>query len=615
MSIEVTRMGGSSGTASVLCGTRNNTAVSGTDYTAISQTLDWGSGDTSGKFCNVPISGAYPFSGQKTFIVQISDATGAALGRVSSATVTINGSGAGTAGTLTLSAPTYAVAQNAGSVTISVNRTGGSSGSATVAYATANGSAIAGTDYTSEQGVVSWASGDATPKTFLIPVSNAAPFTGAKTLAVAIAGAQGAALGTANTSSIVSINGDAASPPTVSLSASPSSIASGGSSMLTWSASNATSCTASGGWSGSLAMSGSQSTGALGAPTTYMLGCTGGGGTVTQSVTVSISAQTPTGGAVSRPSYNTGNGFFVLNGKLYDANGNEFRIRGVDRAHYDSDSAAGIAKSGANAVRMFMYGLSVGAPKYVSILQTQHIAYNEVPIPSVPLFPDGTTTSGNTSTTELAAGVAWWVANAATFAPISKYLIINIANEWGPSNSTVWRDAYISAITSLRSAGYLGPLLIDTGGWGQDTGDLLNYSTAVFNSDPQKNIIFSLHIYGSIPTDSVAPDLAALAALSASAGMVFIVGEFGPGRDIGPSPTETTPADIITAAEANGIGWIGWAWDDNDLANCMSDNNWFSMTINCGTYTQASDLTIFGQDVVLNPTYGLSVLATPASIF
>src|SRR5450755_1846864 len=38
-----------------------------------------------------------------------------------------------------------------------------------------------------------------------------------------------------------------------------------------------------------------------------------------------------TAGKVARPSYNTGKGFFVLNGKLYDANGAEFRIRGVNK--------------------------------------------------------------------------------------------------------------------------------------------------------------------------------------------------------------------------------------------------------------------------------------------
>jgi hypothetical protein len=106
-----------------------------------------------------------------------------------------------------------------------------------------------------------------------------------------------------------------------------------------------------------------------------------------------------------------------------------------------------------------------------------------------------------------------------------------------------------------------------------------------------------------------------LAALSNSQGMVFAITEFGPGKDIGPSPTMVTPGQVITAAEANGLGWLAWAWDDNNLANCKADNNWFSMTYNCGTYTQPSDLTNFGQDVVLNPTYGITKLAKPASIF
>jgi hypothetical protein len=69
------------------------------------------------------------------------------------------------------------------------------------------------------------------------------------------------------------------SPPKASLSANPASIASGGVSTLTWSSSDATSCTASGGWSGAKATSGTQSTGALTMPSSYSLTCTGAGGT------------------------------------------------------------------------------------------------------------------------------------------------------------------------------------------------------------------------------------------------------------------------------------------------------------------------------------------------
>jgi hypothetical protein len=403
-----------------------------------------------------------------------------------------------------------------------------------------------------------------------------------------------------------------------------------------------------------------------------------------------------------RPSYNTGNGFFVLNGKLYDANGNEFRIRGVNRNHWDNGSAPGIANSGANTVR---WGIDfTRAPSdNINLLLTQSIQDHEVPI------------AGNWAATcdsdvpSLQAIVAIWVAQAAQWTTLNDALIVNVANEWGPSGSTVWRDTYISAIASLRGAGYTGPILIDSGGCGQDDSDLVQYSQAVFNSDPERNVIFSEHLYGntndySASIQSVAkgnptvitlnsnsathplvpsyngtgnswsgisayqisgvlgmtqlngtqpaptnvggtpgawtitlsvdstnwPDytgggtvldytgnyalkIGRLAQLSQTTGAVYLVGEFGPGKNIGPSPTMVTPAEIITAAEANGIGWLPWAWDSNNLANCQADNNSFSMTYNCGIYTQASDLTDYGVDVVLNPTYGLKTLATPAS--
>jgi hypothetical protein len=286
--IGVTRTGGSSGAARVLCHTVNGTAKAGTDYTAVSQVLNWASGDMTEKYCHVPISDVQPFSGRRTFLVELSAATGAALGTPSS-TVTIYGNEA--VGHVALSAPTYTVAQNTGSVTITVDRAGGSSGWAAVAYATANGTAVAGTDYTSERGVIRWAGGDMTPKSFTIPISRAKAFTGTKTLAVAIASAQGAVLSRTDTSAIVTISGGTATtPPSVSLSASPNSVASGESSTVSWSARNATACTASGGWTGSVATSGSKATGTMTATKTYTLTCTGAGGSASQSATVAVSA-------------------------------------------------------------------------------------------------------------------------------------------------------------------------------------------------------------------------------------------------------------------------------------------------------------------------------------
>ena len=81
----------------------------------------------------------------------------------------------------------------------------------------------------------------------------------------------------------------AAPPPTASLSAAHSLIQGGAATTLTWNSANATACTASGGWTGVRATSGSQSTGALTANATYSLTCSGpGGSSAAASVTVDV---------------------------------------------------------------------------------------------------------------------------------------------------------------------------------------------------------------------------------------------------------------------------------------------------------------------------------------
>ncbi len=81
--------------------------------------------------------------------------------------------------------------------------------------------------------------------------------------------------------------------PTLSLTASPTTVASSASSTLTWSSTDATSCTASGAWSGSRATAGSADTGALmAASNTFTLTCSGAGGSTSRSATALVSAAT-----------------------------------------------------------------------------------------------------------------------------------------------------------------------------------------------------------------------------------------------------------------------------------------------------------------------------------
>ncbi|QQS15437.1 MAG: fibronectin type III domain-containing protein [Candidatus Moraniibacteriota bacterium] len=97
-----------------------------------------------------------------------------------------------------------------------------------------------------------------------------------------------AAGNTSGWSNVVGATTQAASQtPTISLSANPTSITSGQSSTLTWSSTNATSCTASGSWSGTKATSGTQSVSPA-TTSTYTLTCTGTGGATNQSATVTV---------------------------------------------------------------------------------------------------------------------------------------------------------------------------------------------------------------------------------------------------------------------------------------------------------------------------------------
>jgi mannan endo-1,4-beta-mannosidase len=307
-------------------------------------------------------------------------------------------------------------------------------------------------------------------------------------------------------------------------------------------------------------------------------------------------------GGTARPSYNTGDGFFVAGGKLYDPSGFEFRIRGVNKLHWDAASP-GIPKTHANTER-WVVDFTQPTATNLALMQ-QSINAGIVPMPG---NWDGTCKEDSGTLMTIADT---WVAQATAWKTLDKYMILNIANEWGPSASTAWRDAYITAIAKLRGAGYLCTISITAGGCGQDNPDLVMYAADVFNSDPQKNVIFDQHIYGNWSDGGGASwqqDLKAGLDGLVGTGMAVIVGEFGPGRNIGPSPTLITPTQIMQACEAHGIGWMAWAWDDPAY---NADDSWFALSLT-GDYNSSADLTMYGKEVVEGPTYGLLALAKPA---
>jgi mannan endo-1,4-beta-mannosidase len=299
---------------------------------------------------------------------------------------------------------------------------------------------------------------------------------------------------------------------------------------------------------------------------------------------------------------------FVANGQIFDATGAVFLPWGVNKAHVDQENT-GLELTGTNAVRANLYFRLPNATT-TSLFDRFHAAHIVV----IPGRWDATCVGDNTFPTALASEVDAWVAEAAAWKKYERASMINIANEAGPSNSTVWRDQYITAVGRMRAAGYGGLLMIDSGGCGQDVDDIAKYGTAVLAGDPLHNIVFSLHVYGDTPdVTTLNTNLDRLK----STGLSFVIGEFGPGRDIGPSPTNLAPADVMASALARGIGTLAWAADDNDLANSMADDNWFCMFYNLTkAYTgDAADLTTFGKVVVNDPTVGLLAVARTAGGF
>jgi hypothetical protein len=75
------------------------------------------------------------------------------------------------AGTFSFNSPAYSVQESNTTVTVTVNRVGGTNGAVQVSYATvAGGTATNGVDYTAVSGALNWTNGESSPKTFTVPV-------------------------------------------------------------------------------------------------------------------------------------------------------------------------------------------------------------------------------------------------------------------------------------------------------------------------------------------------------------------------------------------------------------------------------------------------------------
>lgn len=112
-------------------------------------------------------------TGDKSHLFRINLATGAAteVGLIGDGSPTVNGLAVLITGAVGFASPSASVAESAGTAHVTVTRAAPTDGPVKVAYATADGTATAGADYTAASGELAFAAGE-TQKAIDIPVAN-----------------------------------------------------------------------------------------------------------------------------------------------------------------------------------------------------------------------------------------------------------------------------------------------------------------------------------------------------------------------------------------------------------------------------------------------------------
>ena len=215
--LTVTRTGGTSGAASVNYATAQGTATAGADYTTTTGILNWSDAVGGAQpTLPIPIQNDAQFESNETFTVTLSNATGASLGPPATRTTTVtimDDDPAPAPGSLQLSAADFSATEGGGPPAVLVRRVGGSDGGASVSFATVDGTATAGSDYTAQSSTLQWANGDAADKPITVPILDDAADEPAETFTIQLTNPMGAGSGTPMQATVTIAASDPTVPP------------------------------------------------------------------------------------------------------------------------------------------------------------------------------------------------------------------------------------------------------------------------------------------------------------------------------------------------------------------------------------------------------------------
>ncbi|MGK5501514.1 glycoside hydrolase family 5 protein, partial [Streptomyces sp. URMC 125] len=255
-------------------------------------------------------------------------------------------------------------------------------------------------------------------------------------------------------------------------------------------------------------------------------------------------------------------GLHVDRGRLLEANGNDFVMRGVNHAHAwyanELDSLEHIKAKGANTVRVVLSSGDRWTRNDTSDVANVVSECKRNRLICVLEVHDTTGYGEQSGAVSLDRAADYWISVRSALEGQEDYVVVNIGNEpHGNSGYERWTADTSGAIRKLRDAGFDHALMVDAPNWGQDwSGTMRANAAAVFGADPDRNTLFSIHMYGVYDTAAEVRDY-----LNhfVNAGLPVLVGEFGHDHSDG-NPDEDA---ILATTEQLGLGYLGWSWSGN----------------------------------------------------
>lgn len=265
-------------------------------------------------------------------------------------------------------------------------------------------------------------------------------------------------------------------------------------------------------------------------------------------------------------------GFYVDGTILRDANGNPFVMRGINHAYTwfkgkEDVAIPAIAQTGANTIRIVLSDGQKWTKDSLSAIQNLITLSEKNKLVVVLEAHDAL---GVDDIAKLEKTADYWIEMKSALIGKEKTVILNIANEWHATWETddEYARGYESVIPKLRAAGIKNTIMVDANGWGQDASSIPDVGQRIFNADPLKNTMFSIHMYEYAAGNAEMVRTNIDNVLNKN--LALVIGEFGIKHTNG----DVDEATIMSYSQQKGVGYLGWSWKGNgegleylDMAN------------------------------------------------